>query len=108
MSINIPTHFAQQYSTNINLLLQQKGSKLRQAVTTGSHSGKAASPVDQIGAVEAQLVTSRFADLIDNADKVRTLIDPQSPYAMNAAWAASRRQRRSRCRNTRAARPRGW
>jgi hypothetical protein len=37
------------------------------------------------------LVTSRWADLIDKADTVRTLIDPQSPYAMNAAWSAGRK-----------------
>ena len=114
MSINIPTHFAQQYSTNINLLLQQKGSKLRQAVTTGSHSGKAASPVDQIGAVEAQLVTSRFApmsridaptdrrwvypkdydlpQLIDSFDKLRLITDPSSAYVQNATRAMGRKQ----------------
>jgi hypothetical protein len=37
------------------------------------------------------LVTSRWADLIDNADKVRMLINPQSPYASVGAFAAGRR-----------------
>jgi hypothetical protein len=114
MSINIPTHFAQQYSTNINLLLQQKGSKLRQAVTTGMHSGKAASPVDQIGAVEANLVTSRFSpmsrvdaptdrrwvypkdydlpQLLDSFDKLRLITDPSSAYVQNAVMAMGRKQ----------------
>ncbi len=100
MSINIPTHFVQQYSTNIELLLQQKGSKLRNAVTVGSYTGKAASPVDQIGAIETQAVSSRFApmgrvdaptdrrwvypsdydlpQLSDSFDTLRLLTDPSS------------------------------
>ena len=52
MSVNIPTHYVQQYSTNVQLLLQQKGSRLRQAVMSGQHVGKQASPVDQFGKVE--------------------------------------------------------
>lgn len=112
MSINIPTHYVQQYSANISLLLQQKGSKLRNAVTTGSHVGKQASPVDQFGAVEMQSVTSRFApmgrvdaaadrrwvfpsdydlpQLIDSFDKLRLITDPSSAYVQNAVMAAGR------------------
>lgn len=112
MSVNIPTHFVQQYSTNINLLLQQKGSKLRNAVTVGSHVGKQASPVDQIGAVEMQAVTGRFGamgrvdaptdrrwvfpsdfdlpQLIDSFDKLRLITDPTSSYVQNAVMAAGR------------------
>lgn len=112
MSINIPTHFVQQYSTNIQMLLQQKGSKLRNAVMMGSHVGKQASPVDQIGAIEMQPVTSRFApmgrvdaatdrrwvfpsdfdlpQLIDTFDKLRLITDPESSYVQNAVMAAGR------------------
>jgi len=114
MSINIPTHFVQQYSTNINLLLQQKGSKLRNAVMMGSHVGKQASPVDQIGSIEMQPVTSRFAamgrvdaptdrrwvfpsdfdlpQLIDEFDKLRLITNPESSYVQNAVLAAGRQQ----------------
>ena len=113
MSVNIPVHYVQQYSSNINLLLQQKGSKLRGAVTSGSHVGKQASPVDQIGSVEAQLVTSRFAamsrvdaptdrrwvfpsdydlpQLLDSFDKLRLLTDPTSSYVTNAVYAMGRK-----------------
>ena len=63
MSVNIPTHYVQQYSTNIALLLQQQGSKLRDSVSVGSYVGKQSSPVDQIGKVEMQTVTSRFAPM---------------------------------------------
>lgn len=112
MSVNIPNHFVMQYSTNIQLLLQQKGSKLRNAVMTGSHVGKQASPVDQFGAVEAQKVISRFApmgrvdaptarrwvfpvdydlpQLIDTFDKLKIITDPGSLYVQNAAFAMGR------------------
>lgn len=119
MSINIPTHFVQQYSTNISVLLQQKGSKLRGAVTTGSHVGKQASPVDQIGTVEMQAVTGRFGQmgrvdaptdrrwvfpsdfdlpqLIDSYDKLRLITDPSSAYVTNAVMAAGRQFDRLIC-----------
>lgn len=112
MSINIPTHYVQQYSTNVNLLLQQKGSKLRGLVSTDNYVGKQASPVDQIGKVEAQKVTSRFApmgrvdaptdrrwvfpvdydlpQLIDQFDKLRLITDPESAYVQNAIYAMGR------------------
>lgn len=112
MSVNIPTHFVQQFATNIQLLLQQKGSKLRSTVMTGSHIGKQASPVDQVGAIEMQAVVGRFGamgrvdapldrrwvfpsdfdlpQLIDSYDKLRLLIDPTSAYVQNAVFAAGR------------------
>lgn len=112
MSVNVTTHFVQQYSTNVGLLLQQKGSKLRNAVMVGSYTGKAAKAVEQVGPVTAQRRTSRhadtplistpadarwvypydyeWADLIDDQDKLRMLIDPQSAYAQNGAYAMGR------------------
>lgn len=119
MSINLTTHFVQQYSTNIQLLLQQQGSKLRNAVTLGSYTGKAASPVDQIGKIEMQAVNSRFGtmgrvdaptdrrwvypsdfdlpQLIDSFDKLRLITDPQSSYVQNAVMAAGRQFDRLIC-----------
>jgi hypothetical protein len=112
MSVNLPSHYVVQYSTNINLLLQERGSKLRSYVTEGHYVGKQASPVDQYGAVEMQPVTSRFAamgrvdasvdrrwvfpsdfdlpQLIDTFDKLRLLTDPESTYVQNAVLAAGR------------------
>lgn len=112
MSINLPTFYVQQYATNIQLLLQQKGSRLRPFVMTGSHVGKAASPVEQIGAISMQPVSSRFQpmgrvdasldrrwvypsdydlpQLIDQFDKLRLLVDPQSSYVQNAVYACGR------------------
>lgn len=112
MSFQVTTAFVQQYSTNVQLLLQQRGSRLRDCVTVGSYTGKAAKAVEQIGEVTAQARTSRhadtplistphdarwvhptdyeWADTIDDQDKLRMLIDPTSPYAMNGAYALGR------------------
>lgn len=114
MSVNLPSHYVIQYSTNVQLLLQTKGSKLRPYVTTASYVGKQASPVDQIAAIEAQRVTQRFAPMgrvdaavdrrwvfpvdydlpqqIDQFDKLRMLTDPESSYVQNAVYAMGRAQ----------------
>lgn len=112
MSFEVSTAFVQQYTTNVSILLQQRGSKLREYCTVGSYTGKAAKAVEQIGAVTAQTRTTRhadtplistphdarwvfptdyeWADLIDDQDKLRMLIDPTSPYAVNGAYALGR------------------
>jgi hypothetical protein len=112
MSFEVNTAFVQQYTTNVQLLLQQRGSKLRSACSAGSYTGKAAKAVEQVGPVTAQKRTSRhadtplistphdarwvfptdyeWADMIDDQDKLRMLIDPTSPYAMNGALAIGR------------------
>ena len=111
MSVNIPTSFVEQYSANVSLLAQQTGSKLRGAVDVETIKGKNAF-FDQIGVTAAQVRTSRhadtpqidtphsrrrvslttyeWADLVDDADKVRMLIDPTSTYARAAAAAMNR------------------
>jgi len=111
MSTQITTAFVQQYSANIQMLSQQMGSLLRDKVRVESVVGKNAY-FDQVGSVTAQLKTSRhsdtpqidtphsrrrvsladyeFADLIDQQDKVRLLIDPTSSYAQAAAMAMGR------------------
>jgi len=113
MSVNIPDHYTISFSTNVMLLLQIKGSKLRGCVTEGTYTGKQASPVDQIGSVEMQDVTGRFQpkvrtdanvdrrwvtpsdfDLtqsIDTFDKLRLITDPESSYTQNAVFAAGRK-----------------
>jgi hypothetical protein len=111
MSSQITTAFVQQYSANVQLLSQQMGSLLRDKVRVESVVGKNAF-FDQVGSVTAVQKTSRhsdtpqidtpharrrvslsdyeFADLIDNQDKVRMLIDPTSSYAQAAAYAIGR------------------
>lgn len=112
MSANLPSLYVQQFASNIQLLLQQKESKLRGKCLSGSHVGKQASPVDQVGAVAMQPVNGRFQpigrvdaavdrrwvfpsdfdlnQLVDSFDKLRLLSDPQSHYVQNAHQAANR------------------
>ena len=113
MSNQITTAFVQQYSNNVALLSQQKGSLLRGTVDVESVIGKH-SYFEQVGSVTAQkrvtrhsdtpqidtpharrrvsLVDYEYADLIDNQGKIRTLIDPTSSYALAAAYALGRAQ----------------
>jgi hypothetical protein len=112
MSQQITTQFVQQFSTNVQLLLQQKGSRLRGTIREGMHVGEQASPVDQIGSVAAIKRTTRYPDLtpmdtpadrrwvfpsdydwndmIDNIDKLRMIVDPQSAYVQNGVAAMGR------------------
>lgn len=112
MSFNVSTAFVQQYSTNVMMLLQQQGSRLRGTVQSYKFVGKAASMAEQFGSVSPVRNQSRhsdtplistpqdkrwiypndydWADLIDNQDKLRMLIDPTSSYAMAGAWAMGR------------------
>lgn len=112
MSNEITVAMVQQYKANVQLLLQQRGSKLRMAVMQDSYIGKAAKAVEQIGPVTAQKKAGRhtdtplietphdarwvhpsdyeWADMIDDQDKLRTLIDPTSSYAINGAMALGR------------------
>src|SRR5210317_990710 len=111
MSTSVTTAFVQQYSANVQMLSQQMGSRLRDAVRVENITGKNAF-FDQVGVATAQLRTTRhadtpqmdtpharrrvsladyeYADLIDDQDKVRMLIDPTSSYAMAAAMAMGR------------------
>lgn len=113
MSSQITTAFVNQYRDNVALLSQQKGSKLRGTVRNETQQGEFEF-FDQIGASSAQRVTNRhgdttyantphsrrrvglvdydWADLIDKPDKVRTLNDPTSAYALSAAYAMGRAQ----------------
>lgn len=111
MSSQVTTAFVQQYSANVQMLSQQMGSRLRDAVRVESMTGKNAF-FDQVGVAVAQKRTTRhadtpqmdtpharrrvslvdyeYADLIDDQDKVRMLIDPTSSYAQAAAAAMGR------------------
>jgi hypothetical protein len=111
MSFQITTAFVQQYKGNVAMLVQQKGSRFRDAVRVETVDGET-EYFEQVGAGSAVKRTSRhadtpftptpharrqvtlddyeYADLIDKQDKVRLLIDPTSSYAQAAAWAMGR------------------
>jgi len=100
-----------QYKANVQILSQQKGSRLRQAVRVEPQTGEHGYH-DQISATAAVKRTTRhadtpqvdtpharrrvtleaydWADLVDNLDKPTLLTDPTSKYALNAAYAFGR------------------
>lgn len=112
MSNQVTTAFVQQYKDTLYNLVQQKGSRLREAVCVELVDGEFAY-FNQIGATIATERTSRhsdsplintpharrrvnmrdfeWGDLIDEQDKVRLLVDPSSVYLSNAMWALGRR-----------------
>lgn len=111
MSSQVTEAFVQQYNANVFHLSQQKGSRLQPAVRVESQKSKAAF-WDRIGTTAAVLKSGRhsstpqidtphsrrmvtmadyeWADLVDDQDKIRMLIDPTSEYAMAAAFAFGR------------------
>jgi len=112
MSVNVNNAFVQQYSTNVAMLLQQQGSRLRSAVQNFAFVGQAASMAEQFGSVspvrnqarhsDTPLISTPqdkrwiypndydWADLIDSQDKLRMLVDASGPYTMAGAWAMGR------------------
>ena len=112
MSTQITTAFVNQYSSNVQLLSQQMGSLLRNAVDVETVNGDKAF-FEQVGSAAAEEKTTRnsdtplmdtphsrrmvtlsdyeYADLIDDQDKIRMLIDPTSTYAKAAAAAIGRK-----------------
>ena len=111
MSSTIERATIQQFSDNILMLSQQKGSRLRGLVR--DKAVKAAFyNFDRIGATTAQQLTSRHQDtpliegdhtrrrvsftpwawatLLDEQDDVELLADPTSEYAMSGAYAIGR------------------
>ncbi len=103
----------QQYAANVDLLLQQKESRLRNLVQVGNYVGKAASIVEQFGEATAQDVTGRHSDtplldlsqdkrwvfpgdkvwatLLDTQDQLRSIVDLTSPIAMAGAAGMNRK-----------------
>ncbi len=111
MSFQITTAFMQQYGSMVQMLVQQRGSRFRDAVRLEQLNGEFGY-FDQVGAATAVKRTSRhadtpftetphsrrqvsmedyeYSDLIDKVDRVRTLIDPTNSYTMAGAAAMGR------------------
>lgn len=112
MASQIPVFYVSQFSTILQLKLQQEGSRLRSCVMSGSHVGSQASPVDQFGAIVGNKVVGRYnpmarvdaptdrrwvfpqdydlPQLLDTFDQLRLLIDPMSQMVANAVNALGR------------------
>lgn len=111
MSEFITSAFVDQFRSNVIHLSQQKGSKLRPYVREDSVTGKS-HIFERMGPVAARKRTSRhsdtpliqtphdrrkvfmedwdWADLVDDEDKARLLISPESEYAINGRNAMGR------------------
>jgi hypothetical protein len=104
--------YTTQFTTMLNLKLQQQSSKLRGKTQEGFHVGKMASPVNQIGAVQLRAPAGRFAPLnrtdnnytrrwvfpqdgeivqmVDSFDELKTIVSPNSQLVASAAAAVGR------------------
>lgn len=111
MSNQIEKNFVNQFRSNLEIGLQQKGSKLEGAVRVETQQAEF-DYYDKINATKARRVTERhgdtpliqtphdrrrvglvdydWADLIDKKDKIRLLADPTSSYQINARYAMGR------------------
>jgi len=104
--------YTTQFTANMELLLQQRMSKLRSYVMTGAHVGKMASPVNQIAPFAYGAPSGRYAPLnktdmqfdrrwvmpqpkefmtlLDDFDLLQTIVDPKGPIAQSAVAGANR------------------
>jgi len=111
MANTISKAFVQQFQDNLIHLAQQKGSRLRSSVNEQSVTGEKFH-FERLGTVAAVAKTTRhtntpvldvphsrrtatmadyhWADLIDNEDKVRMLVTPESHYAKSGANSMAR------------------
>ena len=108
----IDAALVKQFGANIEILSQQKGSKLRNTVRLRPGVVGETTYIDQIGKTAAVLRTTRhgdtptvdteyqrrkidmldydWGDYIDKADQRKMLADPTSEYVMNASYALGR------------------
>jgi hypothetical protein len=108
----ITTWMVKQFGANVEFLVQQKGSRLRNAVRMETGVVGEDAFYDQLAETAAVLKTTRnsdtplvksdhrrrrvsmldyeWADLIDKEDKLKTIIEPENSIATNAAWALGR------------------
>lgn len=108
----VPTYFITQFNNNVEFLVQQEDSRFRMCCDVRSHEGSGAVSVEQVGVTKATIRTGRaqalqptdtpadrrwvypvtidVMDLVDNFDKLKMVIDPQSYIATDFASALNR------------------
>lgn len=111
MSQEITEAHVKQFNSNVYMLSQQRGSRLRKAVRQETQQSKAQS-FDRVGTVTASKIQSRHgdtpltdtphsrrwvtmsdydhADIIDKQDRIRIIIDPESSYSRAFQYAMGR------------------
>jgi len=110
---NITTAFVKQYTDNIRLLAQQKGSKLRNTVEVDTNFTGEFKFYDQMGKDEMEEKLTRNQDtptdqadhkrrritkrdfvhnkLLDLEDQLAMIVDPKGKYSISAGYAAGRK-----------------
>lgn len=113
MSNEVNVAHVKQYASRVEALVQQRGSKLSKCCTQHSFVGKNAQIIQQVGVVEATEILGRHADtelsntphaarwmkprnwgvadMVDEEDVERMLIDPKSPYAQAQQYGIGRK-----------------
>lgn len=114
MSFSIPQSYVEQFSSYVQMLSEQRMSRLRGTVRMDTVTGESFA-VERIGGIDKPnqvtelhgdtplnntphsrrwgfIVDYDVADLIDNVSKIRLLIDPQSAYVMRHAGTMGRGQ----------------
>ncbi len=108
----VTTAFTEQYAALVYILSQQKGSKLSGFVRNETVNSARNAYFERLGTATAQQITTRHGDtplneiphsrrrltpadyntatLLDNADQLKMLIDPRSPYANAQAMELGR------------------
>lgn len=111
MSQTIETSIVQQFGDTVLMLAEQRGSRLRPTVAQKSVTGEAWT-VERLGSVDYQEITGRFQPMplnelehtrrwgyirgfdavamLDSFDKVKKLVDFESPYTMRLASTIGR------------------
>lgn len=113
MSFEIPTSFVEQFSSQVHLLAEQRTARLQPVVTREEVTGESFAR-ERIGTTQdtANQINTRHgdtplndtphsrrwgfpkdydvADLIDNPDRLKLLIDPQGPYVQKHAGVMGR------------------
>jgi len=111
---SIPVHYVTKYDEDVQLVAQQKTSRLESTVTLHPGIVGSSKSVDRLGATEAQEITTRHGDtnhievphlrrfidlrdynhptLLDKGDTLKVLDDPTNKYVMGAVAAMNRRK----------------
>lgn len=112
--IEIPKHYRPTFQDNLEHAVQYKGAKFRPYFQVGSAGGEGHAMIDVIGEMDAEEVTERFGDtpnfqperwrrwvfprtfdtgtLIEDADTLKSLVDPTSDIVMSHAKALRRKE----------------
>lgn len=113
MSLQVPSYYQQKFSTNVEMLLQQSGGRLRSTVNTDTYAGsESARAVSQVGTTRPNKNLARLsgtpvndipadsrwvfpneydhASFITKQDEVRMMVELKGPYIQAAHEAMGR------------------